>query len=91
MNVISMYFDGLSDTIPALKFLQVSLGLFVKPKINSGVKSLQLRIIRNSYEYAVGTLSITVLPNSLKSVLITPSNLIVSQITSYTFVVLTNN
>jgi hypothetical protein len=67
-------------------------GVYLKPLISSGTKSITVTLLRSSFSYATQSLALTSSPNYLTSVSIVPQSSTVSQSTSYNFsFTLTNN
>ncbi len=77
--------------IPNSTLLKISSGLYLKPKISSGTRFINLVFTRHSFSYSTGIIMVNVLPNSLISASVTPVSLIVSETTSYNFGIIINN
>jgi hypothetical protein len=80
-----------SDIFPANSVLTQNGGINVRSLVNSGLKTVVLQVFRSGNSYASGKASITVRPNSLIGVAITPLSYIVSAVTTYTFAITVRN
>ena len=88
---LTLAFPSVMSTIPASTKISIIQGLFIKPLLSSGARSLTLTLKRNGYDYASQSFPLTILPNSLISTSITLNTDTVSTVASYTFVMnLTN-
>lgn len=83
---ITLAFPAVMSTIPISTKISIIQGLFIKPLISSGTKSLTLTLKRSGFDYATQSFSLTILPNNLLSTSITPNIFTVSTATTYTFV-----
>lgn len=86
---INMTFNG-DTSISAGTDAILNLGLFAQPIVNSGVRYLDFTFYRGA-SFASGSVSLTVIPNVLQQVTLVPHTLVVSQVTTYTFTILTTN
>jgi hypothetical protein len=80
-----------SDTFTANTSIIENGGLTIKSSVNSGVKTVYLQVFRSKNSYAKGTATITISPNSLMSVTITPLSYTVSALTTYSFAITVRN
>lgn len=82
---ITLAFPSVMSTIPANTRISIIQGLFIKPLISSGSRSLTLTLKRNGYDYASQSFSLSILPNNLLTTSITLNTDTVSTVASYTF------
>ena len=66
-------------------------GIVVSTLVNSGTKSVSIQFLRNNVSYSSNTASIYVSPNILTSASVTPTSTLVLTLTTYSFVMQTNN
>lgn len=82
---ITLAFPSVMSTIPANTKISIIQGLFIKPLLSSGTRSLTLTLRRSGYDFASQSFSLTILPNSLSGTSISLNTYTISAVASYTF------